>query len=85
MITADQLKAGRALVGLKQEDIARASGLSVQTIKRMETVGTERSSAGNVQAVQRAIEQAGVVFEAEGEMIAGGPGVRLARIPGAGG
>lgn len=80
MITAEQMKAGRALVGLKQEDIANATGLSVQTIKRMETTGTERSSAGNVQAVKRAMEQAGVVFLGDGEMATGGPGVRLAPV-----
>jgi hypothetical protein len=79
MITAAQMKAGRALVGLTQDDVAKATTLSVQTIKRMETIGTERSSAGNVVAVQRALEAAGLVFIADGEHANGGAGVRLAK------
>ncbi|MEY9631270.1 helix-turn-helix transcriptional regulator [Sinorhizobium fredii] len=76
MIDARQMKAARALAGLTQEDVAKATGLSVQTIKRMEITGTERSSAGNVQAVQKALESAGVVFIPEN---GGGAGVRLAK------
>ncbi|MEY9770721.1 helix-turn-helix transcriptional regulator [Sinorhizobium fredii] len=76
MIDASQMKAARALAGLTQEDVAKATGLSVQTIKRMEITGTERSSAGNVQAVQKALESAGVVFIPEN---GGGAGVRLAK------
>ena len=76
MIDAAQIKAARALVGLTQDDIAKATGLSVQTIKRMESVGTERSSAGNVDAVRKALEAAGVLFFPEN---GGGAGVRLAK------
>ena len=76
MIDAAQIKAARALVGLTQDDIAKATGLSVQTIKRMESVGTERSSAGNVDAVRKALEAAGVLFIPEN---GGGAGVRLAK------
>jgi len=76
MIDARQMKAARALAGLTQEDVAKATGLSVQTIKRMEITGPERSSAGNVQAVQRALEAAGVIFIPEN---GGGAGVRLAK------
>jgi transcriptional regulator with XRE-family HTH domain len=76
MIDADQLKAARALARMTQDDLAAATGLSAQTIKRMESIGTEKSSAGNVQAVQRALEAAGVVFIPEN---GGGAGVRLAK------
>jgi hypothetical protein len=50
--------------------------LSGQTIKRMESLGTGRSSAANVDAVTKALEAAGVQFIPEN---GGGAGVRLAK------
>lgn len=79
MITAAQIKAARALVGMTQEDIAKATQLSAQTIKRMESVGTERSTAGNVEAVKKVLQTSGVIFLADGEETGGGAGVRLAK------
>ena len=76
MISAAQMRAGRALVGMTQEQLATAAGLSGQTIKRMETMGTDRSSAGNVDAIRKALEAAGVQFIPEN---GGGAGVRLAK------
>lgn len=76
MIDSDQVKAARALVGMTQDELATRAGLSTQTIKRMEAMGTARSSAGNVEAVQRALEAAGVQFIPEN---GGGAGVRLAK------
>lgn len=76
MITADQMRAARALVGMKQDELAEASGLSGQTIKRMESLGTQRSSVANVQAVRKALEAAGVEFIPEN---GGGAGVRWAK------
>lgn len=78
MITGAQIRAGRALVDWTGAELARASGVSLQTIRRMEgEVGTSRSSTANIQAVRRALEEAGVEFtDADaGEGI--GPGVRL--------
>ncbi|MDR9808229.1 helix-turn-helix transcriptional regulator [Rhizobium hidalgonense] len=74
VIDASQVKAARALIGMTQEELAKAAGLSGQTVKRMESVGTERSSAGNVLLVQKALEAAGVQFIPEN---GGGAGVRL--------
>lgn len=76
MIDANQIKAARALVGMTQDELAEASGLSGQTIKRMEKIGTERSAAGNVAAIQKALEAAGVQFIPEN---GGGAGVRMAK------
>jgi transcriptional regulator with XRE-family HTH domain len=80
VISAEQMRAARALIGMKQEELASAAGLSGQTIKRMESLGTGKSSAENVQAVQRALEAAGVQFIDEN---GGGAGVRMARPRGA--
>ncbi|PDS34923.1 transcriptional regulator [Rhizobium anhuiense] len=80
MIDASQVKAARALIGMTQEELAKAAGLSGQTVKRMESIGTERSSAGNVLLVQKALEAAGVQFIPEN---GGGAGVRLSKPKGA--
>ncbi len=74
MIFASQLRAARSLLDWNQKDLAQASDLSLPTIQRMETLGLRRSSAGNVEKVQRALEDAGVEFIDEN---GGGPGVRL--------
>ncbi len=75
MIISEQLRAARGLVGWSQSALAKASGLALSTIKRMEGErGPLRSSAGNVLKVQQALEGAGVIFiDADEE----GPGVRL--------
>ena len=74
MISATQLRAARTLIGWSQKDLAGASGLSLPTIQRMETLGPHRSSAGNVEKVQRALEAAGIEF-IDGDA----PGMRLRR------
>lgn len=76
MITDDQMRAARALLGWKQQELADKCGLSFATIQRMETMGTGRSSAANVDAVQKALEAAGVEFIPEN---GGGAGVRWAK------
>ncbi len=75
MIISEQLRAARGLVGWSQSALAKASGLALSTIKRMEgDRGPLRSSAENVLKVQHALEDAGVIFIDEDEL---GPGVRL--------
>ncbi len=75
MIISEQFRAARGLVGWSQSALAKASGLALSTIRRMEGErGPLRSSAGNVLKVQQALEDAGVIFiDADEE----GPGVRL--------
>ncbi len=75
MIISEQLRAARGLVGWSQSALAKASGLALSTIKRMEgDRGPLRSSAENVLKVQQALEDVGVIFiDADDE----GPGVRL--------
>jgi transcriptional regulator with XRE-family HTH domain len=78
MLTAAQIRAARALLGWSQPALAKASGLSLPTIVRMESqAGPGRSAAANVDAVQRALEGAGILFIPADEASGVGPGVRL--------
>ena len=74
-LTSAQLRAGRALVRWSAEDLARASQVSVTTIRRAELTEDETSmTAVNDLAIRRALEAAGIEFIDEN---GGGPGVRL--------
>ena len=73
MITADQLRAARALLGLDQRHLSELSGLSVPTIQRME-------ASNGVTKLITALETAGITFIAENApSLQGGCGIRLAR------
>ena len=59
-----------------QPQLAEASGLSMMSIRRMEgPSGPGQRSAGNVEAVRKALDDAGVMFLSADDV--GGPGVRL--------
>jgi transcriptional regulator with XRE-family HTH domain len=76
MLQVAQIRAARALLGWRQDDIARAAKISVATIRRIES--QEELSTGNVSTllkIQAAFEQAGVQFIDEDET--GGFGVRM--------
>ena len=79
MITAAQLRAARALLGMDQRALAEASGLSLPTIQRMEA--SEDVIRGQVESLMKliaAIEAAGVELINQGAVSAGGGrGVRL--------
>ena len=79
MITAAQLRAARALIGIDQRRLAELSGLSVPTIQRMEA--SEGVIRGNVDSLMKlidALDSAGIELIAEGAVSSeGGRGVRL--------
>jgi len=79
MITATQLRAARALVGLDQKRLAEAAGLSVPTIQRMEASdGVVRGTVDSLTRLVGALDAAGVELIGEGAVsAAGGRGVRL--------
>ena len=85
MITAAQLRAARALLGMDQRRLAELSGLSVPTIQRMEA--SEATIRGNVDSLMKliaALDVAGIELIAEGAVSQpGGRGVRLKVAPGA--
>ncbi len=61
---------------MSQAALAEATGLSVPTIKRVESSREVSVSADAIQKVQRALEAAGVIFVPEN---GDGPGVRLTK------
>jgi len=79
MITAAQLRAARALLGIDQRELADISGLSVPTIQRMEA--SEEMIRGNVDSLMKligALNTAGIELIGEGAISSeGGRGVRL--------
>ena len=79
MITAAQLRAARALLGIDQRRLADISGLSVPTIQRMEA--SEEMIRGNVDSLMKliaALNSAGIELIGEGAVsLDGGRGVRL--------
>lgn len=78
MLTAGQIRAARGLLDWSQQKLADTTKLSVQTIKRMEGPrGPEGSTEANVDAVQRALERAGIIFLDPKSNKDGGAGVRL--------
>ncbi len=79
MITARQMKAARALLGFDQRALAEASGVSLPTIRRMETSHDNvRANVDTLVKVVTAFEDAGVeLIAAGGASAADGRGVRL--------
>ncbi|MBU6403650.1 MAG: helix-turn-helix transcriptional regulator [Pseudomonadota bacterium] len=80
MITAPQLRAARALLGLDQRQLAELCGLSVPTIQRMEASdGTVRGTVDSLMKLIEALERGGIELIGEGQSSSssGGRGVRL--------
>ena len=79
MISAPQLRAARALLGLDQRKIAELAGLSVPTIQRMEASdGLIRGNVDSLMKLIAALDAAGIELIGEGAASPnGGRGVRL--------
>src|ERR1700683_1376838 len=79
MITASQLRAARALLGIDQLTLAQRSTLSLPTIQRMETSdGLIRGNVASLVKVVQALEKMGIELIGDGSTSSvGGRGVRL--------
>jgi transcriptional regulator with XRE-family HTH domain len=78
MLGSSQIRAARALLGWRQEDLSKASGVGTATIQRIEK--SDRAITGYVSTlvrIQAAFEQAGIQFIDDDD--AGGIGVRIAK------
>lgn len=70
-------RAARALLGWKQADLAKASGLSVPTIENFES-GKSTPHDRNIVSITEAFERGGIVFLDANEISReGGAGMRL--------
>ena len=74
LITIEQLRAARGLLGWSQSKLAANAGLSLPTVKRFETGSGPRVSQEARERLKQALEAAGIEFLDEN---AGGVGVRF--------
>ena len=74
MITIQQIRAARGLLGWSQTELANRAGLSLPTVKRVEAGAGPHVSDEARRRIQKALEAGGAQFLSEN---GGGPGVRL--------
>jgi transcriptional regulator with XRE-family HTH domain len=79
VITAAQLRAARALLGIDQRELAARCSLSLPTIQRMEaSAGVIRGNVDSLMKLVEALALAGIELIGEGAASSGGGrGVRL--------
>lgn len=77
MISADQCRAARILLGWSADQLASSANLGIASVKRFES--GQAVQGDTREAIAAALVSGGVVFLADGERsAAGGEGVRLA-------
>jgi transcriptional regulator with XRE-family HTH domain len=80
MITGAQIRAARGLLGWRVDTLAARAGVSEMTIRRAESVdGTPSMRTPTLLAIQRALEDGGVMFQDASDQRPGGEGVRRRR------
>jgi transcriptional regulator with XRE-family HTH domain len=78
LVTSEQIRAARMLLRWEQKDLADRSGVSLPSIKRLETQPGELGAyASTIAKLVAALEAAGIVFRDNGD----GPGVHLRAKP----
>jgi transcriptional regulator with XRE-family HTH domain len=83
MITAGQLRAARALLGIDQRQLAEAAGLSLPTIQRMEASdGVIRGNVDSLMKLVAALDALGIELISDNATShSGGRGIRLKTAP----
>lgn len=72
-----QIRAARALLGLRQDELAKSAGIGLATLQRIEqSDGLIQGNFSTVLKIQTALERAGIEFTDHGGAI----GVRLINI-----
>ena len=66
MLVPNKLKAARALLGVKQSDLAKSAGISLATLNNFERgIGDPRAST--LDAIERALARGGITFSGDDE------------------
>jgi transcriptional regulator with XRE-family HTH domain len=78
MITSEQCRAARGLLGWSQQNLADEASVGIVTVHQVEA-GTTRPHRSTLDVIRRAFERAGVEFIDEDDK--GGPGVRRSKAP----
>ena len=79
MISARQIRAARALLGISQPELAERAGVGVATIRRIEAAEDRiTGNARTLDRIQTALQDAGIQFVYAGDGL-GAEGVRLRR------
>lgn len=83
MMTAAQMRAARAMLGIDQRQLAEMAGISLPTIQRMErSAGTVRGMIESLTRVVEALDRAGIVLIGENATSSGGGrGIRVKTPP----
>jgi len=83
MISAGQMRAARALLGIDQRQLAALAGVSLPTVQRMEaSAGTVRGMIGTLTRIVEALDHAGIELIGNNAPSTGiGRGVRLKEAP----
>uniref|UniRef100_Q07NQ9 Putative transcriptional regulator, XRE family n=1 Tax=Rhodopseudomonas palustris (strain BisA53) TaxID=316055 RepID=Q07NQ9_RHOP5 len=68
------LKAARQVLDISQNDLAKAAGISERSIRKLESFDSD-TTVRTIEAVQRALEDCGVIFLGEDPLF--GSGFRL--------
>ena len=72
MITSDQIRAARSLLRWTGKELAKKSGVGFSTLMRLETeVGVPNAQAKTLEALRRALEEAGIEFTGSPDSQAG--------------
>ena len=82
-LTAAQMRAARAMLGIDQRQLAEMAGVSLPTIQRMESsAGTVRGMIESLTRVVEALDRAGIVLIGDNATSSeGGRGIRLKAPP----
>jgi transcriptional regulator with XRE-family HTH domain len=78
VIEPAQIRAARALLGWRQEDLSKAAGVGIATIRRIESAKSNQTGyVSTISRIQTALETAGILLiDDDGTA---GIGVRLTR------
>src|SRR5689334_15394275 len=80
MISGAQIKMARMALGWSAATLANRARLGTATVQRAESAEVPPITVNNLFAIQRALEEGGVIFIEDGQQsLGGGPGVRLRR------